>query len=76
MLNKSPSQLGSHIPAPAAPRVFPLSTSLEKPLAFPNQTLSFAFHLGKVKVQRAAFQTPPKADPKGYQRILFHPERP
>lgn len=74
MLQKSPSQLSSHTRAPAAPSVFPLSTSLEKPSALPNQTLSFAFHLGKVKVQRAASQISPEADPKGYQRILFHPE--
>lgn len=76
MLHKAPSQPGSHTPAPAAPSVFPLSTSLEKPLAFPNQTLSFAFLLGKLKLQRAASQMTPKADPKGHQRILFHPERP
>lgn len=40
----------------------------------PNQTPSFTFHLGEIKVQSAACQTSPKADPKGYQRTGFHPE--
>lgn len=44
------------------PSVFPLPTSLEKLPTFPKQILSFAFHLGKVKVQRA---TSLKAIPKG-----------